>query len=129
MIRAYIEKFSGENLFDNYVRLKHWGLRGGLGIADQVIFSGANFLVSILQLEYPIYQQTPENEFILYRNWTVLSQFRLDHRQNRWEPRVPLSTLVFRSQGDWILKGPTVLFAHPQRLVHHTKNYGFKKGL
>jgi len=29
-------------------KLRHWGLRGGLGILDQGLFSGANFLLGIL---------------------------------------------------------------------------------
>ena len=47
MPKTYIEKNFGEKLFNNFVRLNRWGLKGGLGIVDQTIFSGANFLVSV----------------------------------------------------------------------------------
>ena len=48
MVKTYIEKLSGEKLFDNFARLKVWGLKGGLAVFDQAVFSGANFLTSIL---------------------------------------------------------------------------------
>src|SRR6266542_4967051 len=31
-----------------FSRLKHWGLKGGLSIVDQGLYSGANFVLSIL---------------------------------------------------------------------------------
>ena len=48
MAKIYLEKLFGDKLFDNYLRLKKWALKGGLAVLDQAVFSGANFLSSIL---------------------------------------------------------------------------------
>jgi len=48
MVKAYIEKISGEKPAVILGRLKGWGLKGGLAVFDQAIFSGANFIVSII---------------------------------------------------------------------------------
>jgi len=48
MVKAYIEKLSGEKLLDIFVRLKGWGLKGGLAILDQGVYSGSNFIFNIL---------------------------------------------------------------------------------
>ena len=48
MLKKISGKFSEENPSYNLVRLKTWGLKSGLTILDQGIYSGANFLTSIL---------------------------------------------------------------------------------
>ena len=48
MVKAYIGKIFGEKPFAVLTRLRHWGLQGGLAVFDQAVFSGANFVTSIL---------------------------------------------------------------------------------
>jgi O-antigen/teichoic acid export membrane protein len=48
MPRFHIEKKYEEKILANLPLLKRWGLKGGLAILDQVVFSGANFITSIL---------------------------------------------------------------------------------
>jgi len=48
MEKINIEKIFGEKFFDGFARLKHWALKGGLAILDQGLFSGSNFVTSIL---------------------------------------------------------------------------------
>jgi len=44
MAKTLIER----KLFDGLARLKHWGLKGGLAILDQGVYSGSNFIFNIL---------------------------------------------------------------------------------
>lgn len=48
MIKAYIENIYKGKLSDNLQHLKHWGLKGGLAILDQGVYSGSNFIFNVL---------------------------------------------------------------------------------
>ncbi len=48
MLKTYFGRNFGEKLLDNFTLLKRWGLKGGLAILDQGVYSGANFITSIL---------------------------------------------------------------------------------
>lgn len=48
MVKAYIEKISIEKISVILARLKNWGLKGGLAILDQGVYSGSNFIFNIL---------------------------------------------------------------------------------
>lgn len=52
MVKAYIEKITGEKVVAVFARLKHWGLKGGLAILDQGLFSGSNFVLNILLVRW-----------------------------------------------------------------------------
>jgi O-antigen/teichoic acid export membrane protein len=48
MLKKHIKKIVREKLIDNFAYLKRWGLKGGLAIIDQGLFSGSNFVLNIL---------------------------------------------------------------------------------
>lgn len=57
MLKNYLEKKFGEKQLAVFVRLRSWGLKGGLAILDQGVFSGANFLLNILLARWLIPEQ------------------------------------------------------------------------
>lgn len=48
MAKTIVEKLSQKNTFDNLKRLKHWGIKGGLAVLDQGVYSGSNFAFNVL---------------------------------------------------------------------------------
>jgi O-antigen/teichoic acid export membrane protein len=48
MVKICIEKIAGEGIFVVFSRLKNWGVKGGLAILDQGVYSGSNFIFNIL---------------------------------------------------------------------------------
>lgn len=52
MVKAFINKFFGDTPFMVLARLKKWGLKGGLAVLDQGVYSGANFVLSILLAQW-----------------------------------------------------------------------------
>lgn len=48
MVKIYTQKFSREKLLNNIERLKHWGVKGGLAVLDQGLFSGTNFILNLM---------------------------------------------------------------------------------
>ena len=45
---SYIERLSKKEYFDAFSRLKGWGVKSGLAILDQGVYSGSNFIFNIL---------------------------------------------------------------------------------
>lgn len=48
MLKNYIERLLKEKIFIFLTRLKNWGVKGGLAILDQGVYSGSNFIFNIL---------------------------------------------------------------------------------
>jgi O-antigen/teichoic acid export membrane protein len=50
--KKIVEEFSVKKSFENLLHLKRWGLRGGLAILDQGLFSGSNFVLNVLLVRW-----------------------------------------------------------------------------
>ena len=48
MLKDYIDKVSGEKLYEIFLHLKSWGIKGGIAVTDQALFSGSNFIINVL---------------------------------------------------------------------------------